>query len=143
MRQISRANLLRWELRRERAGTLLVCGEHPGLHGYDETSDVPPERIEAVLGSESGIARETAERLGGKPWVSLRVRDPVDGNEAGMYLDPRVEADCAVEWLDRNYRRGAYGLPGQRQTLMLESKWRPGDSLPLAAISTDSACALP
>lgn len=123
-------NMLRWESWREQAATLLVCKEHPTLRVYDKSSRNLPKSIDAVLGSDPDIARKFSMQLGIKPRASLAVRDPEDPDEAGMYLNPDVEAGSAVELLDRNYRRGAPGLPEQRQTIMLESAWRDGNHLP-------------
>ncbi len=126
-------HLLSWELWREQAATLLVCNEHPALTVFDEQN--PPKsfhNIDAILGSDPETARKLSQSIqGGKPWASLQIDDHKKNKEAGMYLDPREGARSSVEFLDRLYRDGSYGLPQQRQTLMLESRWQDGESLPL------------
>lgn len=111
-------------------------GDLPALERWVRT-----ERPDGVIGFDRrvGAALRTLGLLARAPavpdahgigYASLDV-GPDDRGTAGIDHLPERVGSVALEFLDLLLRRGEYGLPDERQALLVGTRWIDGDTLPV------------
>jgi len=124
-------------IRRQEAAFLLAKREHPRVRFHEwivepgkgqEVEGVRRFRPDVLLTAYSALGRAVRHRLDGLPWASLGLSGG-DQKMAGMLWRPELRAEAAIDLLEQQYRRGAYGRPKHRQVVMLDSEWVEGRSL--------------
>jgi len=120
------------------AAFLLARHEHPEVEFHLTTPEEVEHQLRRVLPDPEGVTVLTAfpffawkppKALPMRGWATLRLHHQFLGRCAGILLDLRERVSAAFDLIDREYRRGARGLPKRRLTIQLESAWVDGDSL--------------
>lgn len=126
-------------VRRQEAAFLLARAEHPEVAFYDWAIDVSPPTIgpkerafqpDVLLSTYYMLGKTASRQLGRLPWASLGMgseREKVPA--AGMQFKRSLRAEAALDLLEQQYRRGAYGMPADRQVIMLDCEWHEGKTL--------------
>lgn len=112
--------------------------------GNDNSSPVRPELAKAVqafqpdalLLSYTGLHRRLPEDLQQLPWASFSFIAESVSSIAGIRMDLELMARWGIDFLDLLLRRGEYGLAEKRQTLLIDSDWTDGPTLPHASATT-------
>ncbi len=123
---------------RQRAGFLITQAERTDLEladfpCVDENPDaaaIEDFQPEALLTSIASLRDGLPSSLLSLPWATLGLQLEELGLVAGTASFPLDRCRAAVEMVDLQHRRGSYGLPLQRHTLMIDPLWKEGDSLP-------------
>jgi len=123
--------------RRQRAAFLWVQAETPG-NVWLELDAGGSQHLQAMLRRlKPDVVLAAYRQLGfslrlseaGLSWASLGLVNESGDGIAGMCWEVGNRAEAAVDLLEQQYRKGAFGKPEQRYTIMLDSTWVGGPTL--------------